>query len=205
VSHDAIDGIGSFPDTIDPAGQYVFYLHGRYVEVNGPDADYRYLPILRAIRDKGFTVIGEVRGETDVDAYADDIAAQVRALKAAGVPASNITVAGHSKGGFIALVASTKIADPDISYVLFAACGLPGHPFGALYVRFLEDEAEKAKGRFLVAWAADDDVAGCCDVAFNIAGVPFENKVLPSGKGHQLFFDVEPVWLDLLAAVAGGR
>lgn len=37
------------------------------------------------------------------------------------------------------------------------------------------------------------------------AGVRYENKVLPTGQGgHRLFYNPEPIWIDLLSAYAGG-
>jgi len=180
-------------------------MHGGYVERRGGNEDYRFGAILEALAAKGFVVIGEERDPTSIGDYARRIADQVRYLLGAGVPVENITIGGHSKGGFIALVAATRIVKPDIKYAIMSACGLEGTRFRRPYSEFIRKNASKLKGHFLVAWAADDNVANDCDQALDKGGVPYENKVLPAGQGHKLFYAPAPVWIDLLAAFASGK
>ena len=73
-SHAADRGI---PDRIDPAKRYIFYMHGFYVERKGPNAEYEYYRILDAIEAKGFVVIGEARGRSDIRMYAGGVALKV--------------------------------------------------------------------------------------------------------------------------------
>ena len=95
------------PSTIDASAKYLFFLHNYYVEKHGPDGDCKYYALLNTFADSGFTVVSEVRsGKIIPCAYAGTIVDQIRTLLDAGVPPENITVAGHSKGGVIALCVS---------------------------------------------------------------------------------------------------
>jgi hypothetical protein len=76
----------------------VLYLHGRILEEQGPQAvspdfgRYEYDAVLRALADRGFTVIGQVRPRGTGPEYAHQVVAQVRRLLEAGVPPGNVTV-----------------------------------------------------------------------------------------------------------------
>jgi len=190
------------PADPDPNARYMFFMHGGYVEQHGLGRDYEYEAILRALADKGFVVIGEARGPTKFGAYARGIADQVETLLDAGVPAGHITVAGHSKGGFLALMAASFIRRGKIKFGILAACGLDGTPYRRNYLRFFERRAKKIKGRFLVMWEAGDVDTGHCDEALAAAGAPHRNLVLKVGGGHQLFYTPRAAWIDPLAAFA---
>jgi hypothetical protein len=179
---------------------YLFYLHGAYVERHGTDDRYQYREILLALAEKGFSVIGEIRSPGGIGRYARELAAQVRHLLDNGVPSWHIGVAGHSRGGFIALVTAARLARRDIRFGILAACGLPGTPFRRAYDRFVDRDAANLQGRFLVMWDQEDRVAADCDKAFAAARPPFENKVLTGGEGHELFYKPDKHWIDPLAA-----
>lgn len=196
----------NFPDQIDPAKRYIFYLHGVYVEKHGPNKRYKYADILDAIEAKGFVVIGEVRPPSDIRDYADGIAVQVAKLLDAGVPEKNITIAGHSKGAMIALTSASKIQRRNLSYGVFGGCGVVGSPYRRSYEKFIHRSAQRLQGRFLIMWAADDDVTGPCNEAMEKAGVEFENVKLPAGKGgHSFFQKPDPLWINRLFAFANGE
>ena len=70
----------AFPDTIDPAKQYLFYLHGKIIEDQGIPAvspeygEYEYEAILKKLSGYGFVVISEPRPKnTDGVEYAKKI------------------------------------------------------------------------------------------------------------------------------------
>lgn len=112
----------------DPASRYLFYLHGRILEDQGPDAvspefgPYKYSAIVQQLADSGFTVISEIRTpNTDPEVYADSVADQIRQLLGGGVPPAYITVIGASKGSVIAMLVSSRLA-AGIRYVLMANC-----------------------------------------------------------------------------------
>ncbi|HSR19654.1 MAG TPA: hypothetical protein VLL49_01955, partial [Anaerolineales bacterium] len=91
----------SFPASVDPAGRYLFYLHGRIIEEQGLQAvdprfgAYEYAAILERLGIPGLTVISEQR-ERDAypPTYARRIQDQVETLKRAGVASEHITVVG---------------------------------------------------------------------------------------------------------------
>ena len=190
------------PATPDPARRYMFYMHGRYVEERGSDNVYRYVMILRELADKGFTVIGEARGKVEIGDYARQVAGQVRGLISAGVPPGNITVAGHSRGGFIALLSASFVGDPGVRFGILAACGLEGTRFRKAYRRLLNKNAEAIKGRFLVMWEQGDDETGHCDEVLEKASAPYRNLKLTVGGGHRIFYKPETAWIDPLVAFA---
>ena len=194
-----------FPDTVDPAKRYVFYMHGAYVEKKGPNGEYDYYGILDALEAKGFVVVGEARGPTGFGQYAQKVAGQVRRLLDAGVPVGNILVAGHSKGGLIALLAATRLGDPNLHFGILAACGRKGAEFYPAYRKFVDKNAASLSGRFLVMWDHRDPVAGDCDAAMRKAPVDYENTVLKVGDGHKLFYRPRASWIDPLVAFAMGK
>jgi len=197
--------LSDLPASPDASARYLFYMHGGYVEKRGGGADYHYADILDALAAKGLVVIGEERGQIGNPMnYVPKVVGQVTALLDGGVPAENITVAGHSKGGLISLVTASRLGNASIKFGIMAACGQEASKFGRPYNKFIKRGASRIKGRFLAAWAKDDDVAGNCDRALDKAGVPYENKILPAGKGHRLFYTPDPLWIDLLAAYAKG-
>jgi hypothetical protein len=184
---------GDVPASIDPAARYLIYLHGRILELQGrkavsPDfGPYEYDAILTALADEGLVVISELRGpETDAS-YAKKVAAQVRKLEAAGVPAKHITVAGFSKGGFLARASAAGLADPALNVVLMAACGRAPDP----------SRAATLKGRILSLYDESDEMAGSCQPLFAPGMVTKEVK-LTTGLRHGLFFRPRREWLDLL-------
>ncbi len=195
-----------FPDTIDPAKRYMFYLHGIYVERQGVHEAYEYYEILDAIEAEGFAVIGEARGLTNIGRYAAGVAKQVQQLLDAGVPSYQITVAGHSKGGMIALTVAALMGKPGINYVAFSACGKAGTEYRGPLNKFIKQDAAKVDGLILVAWAEDDMTAGDCDDALKLGKAKWANKLLSAGKGgNKFFYKPDPEWLTLLYAHARGE
>jgi hypothetical protein len=116
------------PEHPNPDTRYLFYLHGRIVEDQGPGAvspdygRYEYAAIVERLAAEGFTVISEVRSaNTDPEAYANAAVEQIHDLLASGVLSSNVTVIGASKGSVIAMLISTRLGEA-IRYVLMANC-----------------------------------------------------------------------------------
>ncbi len=107
---------------------YIFFLHNKFLEENDIDAKHpeygraEYNEIINTFKNKKFVVRSEKRpASTDVNKYASKIITQINLLLKAGTKANHITVIGTSKGGYIAQIISSQLADPDINFV-FVAC-----------------------------------------------------------------------------------
>jgi len=115
-----------------PAQQrYIFYLHGRIVEVQGANAvdsingfgPYKYNDILDSLRGRHFVVISEVRPlNTRPDEYALKVISQIDSLIRLKVSPDRITLIGGSKGAVIAMEVSSRYQNKQISYVIMAGC-----------------------------------------------------------------------------------
>lgn len=194
------------PDAIDSSARYLFYMHGIVIEEGGPKARaYDYSGILKELARRGFVVIGEERSRVRIDVYAKKVAGEVRKLLAAGVPAKNITVAGHSKGGMITMLVMAMVANPEIAYVNFAGCGREGSGFEG-YLQFARNRASMARGQLLSAYDESDQIAGSCKPALDkMSQAVVTERVLNIGGGHGLFSIPKAEWLDVLQAWAERR
>ncbi len=187
--------LASIPETIDPDENYLIYIHGKIMEEVGVGAVspeyglYEYEEILEYFADAGFIVISEVRsGTTDVDTYADHVTDQVNMLQAAGVPSENISIVGFSKGAWITLLASTKLADPDLKVVPIAICGAevdinPGFDL---------------HGRVLSIYERSDEYGSSCQILADRSPnlIEFEEIEFNTGKRHGAFYVADPAWMD---------
>lgn len=191
TSH-ADDSPYGMPSAINPSANYLFFSHNYYVETKGTDGDCKYYDILKAFTDKGFIVISEIRHK-DASAveYAKKTTANIQKLLDAGVPPENITVAGHSKGGVIAIQVASLLEKPKVNYVIMAGCGIEG--LEKAYPDF-----SRLKGNFLSVYAISDKVAGNCSTAFSLAkqDVSIKEIVLENAAGHQLFFKPTEDWFE---------
>lgn len=199
---------------VDPQGKYLFYLHGAIVEEQGKNASsqrygaYRYDQIIKHFEDRGLIVIEEVRPRVNPAQYAGKITQQIRRLIGAGVPAGNITVSGFSKGGQITLLVASSLGDPNVKYVIMAGCGKgrTAHTFE----RFLEmKRGARLKGQIYSIYASSDLEAGSCRPAIEQSdgnGLRFSENRIKTGKGHGLFYQPRPEWIEPVAIFAkGGR
>ncbi len=112
--------------TLQHETRYIYYLHGRIIEIQGRNAyseefgNYEFDKIVKALEVYNSKVIAEVRTD-DVDnkSYASNISGQIDNLVKRGVKPKNITVVGASKGAIIASTISSINANP-INYVVMA-------------------------------------------------------------------------------------
>lgn len=182
----------TLPENIDTTAEYLFFMHNYYVETNGPDGNCQYSNILKMFSDEGFIVISEVRSGKIVPCnYAKKVVGQVKTLMESGVPSKNITVAGHSKGAVIALCAASQLANPNINYVIMAGCNIAGIKKYNMYPDF-----NNLKGQILSIYANSDNIASSCDATFSMSpsGLVYNEVILTSDAGHQLFFKPEDTW-----------
>jgi hypothetical protein len=189
----------AFPDSIDPAGQYMFYLHGKIIEDQGipaisPDyGEYEYGAILEALSGYGFVVISEPRPmNTDSLEYARKVIEQVTALLEAGVPANNITVVGASKGAGIAIFVSHYLENPNVNYVILAICAPDT-------VEQLIQDQISLYGNVLSIYDSTDELAGSCQGLFSFSegkGISrHEELILNVGTGHGILYKPLDEWI----------
>ena len=150
--------------TADPSRRWLFYVHGRILELQGREATspdfgrYEYDAILKALAGRGFEVISEVRTAEGSAAFPVRLAEQVRTLRKAGVPAERITVVGASKGGFLTLAAAAELQHPGLSFVVLAGCGSESVAFGP-----------RLRGHILSIYDEPDRFAPSCRATFDAA------------------------------------
>ncbi|MCI0436338.1 MAG: alpha/beta hydrolase [Gemmatimonadetes bacterium] len=182
--------------------RYLFYLHGQIVENQGPSAvspdygPYEYDAIVRTFADSGFIVISEVRAaDTDPQTYADSIMRQVRRLLGLGVPPAGVTVVGASKGGVIAMLASTGLDVAGVRFVLLANCN------DAMRSRF----TIRLHGDVLSIYDASDTIGQSCTSIFQDSPGPGRRQEvrLDTRLGHGFIFRPLAEWVG--PAVAWAR
>ena len=197
--------LADVPERVDPKARYLFYLHGLIVENEGvrPTSPrfgvYEYGEILEEFKSRGFVVIGEARPKgTDPLEYGAKVAAQVRTLLGAGVPPGHVTVAGASRGGAIAMVASTLLKNRRVRFAVMASCG----DF-EVYKKFKVD----LWGEVLSVYDFKDDVAGTCADFFKRSGGISRRKevVVRLGLGHGILYRPLKEWVEPVSAWASGE
>ena len=189
----------AFPNSIDPAKRYLFYLHGKIIEDQGipaidPDyGEYEYGTILKRLSGYGFIVISEQRPKnTDGRVYAEKIAEQVTVLLKAGVPAKNITIVGASKGAGIAIYVSNLLENKEVNFVLMAICN-------PATVEELKQNEISLYGNVLSIYDSADKLAGSCQELFSFSegkGI-FKHKeiILNVGAGHGILYKPLDEWI----------
>ena len=197
----------AFPDAIDPAKNYLFYLHGKILEDQGipavsPDyGEYEYEAILKKLSGFGFVVISEQRPKNaDVMDYAQKITGQVTTLLKAGVPAKSITVVGASKGAALAIYVSHFLENKEVNYVIMAIC----HPDNV--AGFKQDQIF-LYGNILSIYDYKDELSGSCKDLFAFSegkGIArHEEIVLNIGTGHGILYKPLAEWISPVIQWAG--
>lgn len=196
-----------FPsDLLASSQKYLFYLHGGLLEMKGYPAShpvhgpYEYQKIITALEQQGFIVKTEIRRQQPPLDYAKRLSQEVNALLKEGVAPENITVAGHSKGGIIAVIASSLLQQPKIKYVILAGCGQGA--FKADYEHLLRQFGNQLMGQFLSIYDASDKTAGTCNRLFAKPTPSLSKKevVLDTGLGHGLFYQPNQKWIELVTS-----
>jgi hypothetical protein len=202
----AVAQISDVPGAPKVDAKYAIYLHGSGIERYGViKSDEDYTNIIRALQDRGFLVISEVRSyDTRPNEYGRKVADQVRALIAKSVPPENITVMGYSKGGLITLWAAAAGDNPKVNYVVLAGCFQKGKEF---YARYVNNVAPNMKGRMLSMYDAADREFGTCKDFFTAAGDKVTGKEIKfeTGQGHDLFKKAIDKWMNPLTDWVTGK
>ncbi|RYD57874.1 MAG: alpha/beta hydrolase [Sphingobacteriales bacterium] len=168
---------------------YVFYLHGRIVELQGLEANspehgpYKYKEILKALEDKGYIVLSEMRGkDTEMEPYARKIAAQIDCLKKAGVPADHIALIGASKGAYIGMYVAGIAKDKKLKYVLMGTC--------------LNDAKYPLYGKVLMINERSDSYGKGCQQPDKTNITSYKEVMLNNGLGHGFLYRPLPEWVE---------
>jgi len=186
------------PAAIDPTKYYLFYLHGGVVTVKGDNAindpvpeygPYQYSRILDTLRAHGFTVVSERRFlGVDDSVYAIKIAKQVDTLLKAKVPVSNIILVGASAGSNVVLLASDRLRNPEMKYVIMGGCSPD------IYKYYVELQLT---GRFLGIIEASDSRGTCAKIFENRQQVKdFKEIKLNTGLNHGFIYKPFAAWVD---------
>ena len=190
-----------------PAKSHLIYLHGRIVQeqqsarpTHPQCGTYELEAILEAFRTRGFAVTGEIRPKANtVSQSADHVVEQVRGLLAKGTPAGRITVVAASMGASITLLASLRLQNPDLRFVVLGACMSKN-------VRALAAEhGTKPAGRFLAFVEESDELSQPCPAWNGAAGgsaLAVREVVLHSGLHHGFLYRPLPEWVVLAAEFA---
>ena len=192
------------PAEAQGAPRYLIYLHARIIEeqqtlrpTDSLFGVYEYQAILDSLRHAGLVVLSEQRPpKANSDSFAARVVHQVDSLLRLGVSPRAITVAGFSKGGWIAILASARLQNPDLSFVFMGACG-PWAFEPDLHVR----------GRMLSLYETSDSLGVSCAPMFAHRGPGsyVEEIALSLGLGHGTFFQPRSAWLGPTLAWAEGR
>ena len=183
-----------------PDKHYLFYVHGRFVESEGVDAispkfgRYDFRDIVSTLASGPSDVIAEVRSaDTDVFAYAERLASEIRNLIAKGVPADQIAVAGFSKGGYMTLLTANELQNPSVKFIVMAGCV-------RAIVEGDDRNADGLNGSILSMVDAKDDLASSCKPLFdrNPQIAKREDLVFQDGSGHGFFYQADARWVDPL-------
>ena len=195
----------NLPSVINPSARYIFFLHGKFVERHGPNGRhpcfgiYDYHGIVESFRNRGFVVISEVRPKgTKLDKYARKIERQIKTLMSYGLSPKQITVVGFEKGSAITLLASARLKDFGVNFVMMSGCSHKGTHVLGRYSKLIDQSVQSMQGRFLYIYDVSDQK---CDVCRRIlknasAEVTFKEMMLNSGLGHSLFYLPRREWIE---------
>ncbi len=188
-----LSGSKQMSQAIDTKAKYLFYLHGKIVEDQGVKAvserfgAYEYEKIVENFKQHGFVVISESRPkDTDIEKYAEKVAAQIRELLKSGVAAEKITVVGASKGSWIAMFVSTYLKNKDVNFVIIAGCGVNKEFLNSVNLY----------GNVLSIYEKSD-VTGNCQAVFDDAeGINKRKEVmLQTGLAHGFIYRPMKEWI----------
>jgi hypothetical protein len=183
--------------------RHLIYLHGRIIQTQqnrrprSPEFGYYELDkIVAAFRERGFVVTGEMRPkEVTVSDAADHVVEQVQTLLKKGVPPDRVAIVGGSMGASITMLASVRLQNPDVRFVMLAACPVEG----ARELR--TSEGKGPAGHILSITEASDEMTKACafwkDDPMSKEPQPRVREiVLRTGLGHGFIYRPLPEWVN---------
>lgn len=183
-----------FPTEVRADEKYVFYAHGLIVEgedqtpVHPEFGTYDFPSIKnRLFEIGGFNLIAHHRPQhTDVDEYVELFASWVSSLLDSGVPASNITLIGFSRGSQLAAMTAARFNTYEINTVLMAGC------FNGDIVL---EPAITLGGRLLSIYETTDIPGSCQTLAARSELTTFDEHYITTGLKHGAFYKPSESWL----------
>ena len=186
------------PSQPDLTKKYLFYLHGAIIErgelnpTHPQFGIYNMTSIRNALKqEENIVLISAQRApKTNPREYSKQLALEIRQLLALGVSASNITIAGFSKGGGIAILTSSLMQHKDINYVFMASCNN----------RVFSNMDIKASGRVLSIFETSDNIGISCTPLMDRSPSvsQFKEIQLSTGKHHGAFYVPRAQWVNPL-------
>lgn len=192
------------PTTIDPSSKFLFFLHGMFCEIYGPNGMhplygvYDYYGIIKAFEDVGFIVVSEVRQRgTNPYKYSGKVARQIRTLLGYNVPPEQITVVGFSKGGIITLYAAEKLKNPKVNFVIITGFSNKTDRLLGNYKKQIKSSSPFMRGRFLYLYDSSDRKCALCQRAFELASKKnsYKEIKIDSSLGHGFFYQPKQEWI----------
>ncbi len=145
--------------------------------------------IVAALSAGGAVEAPERGAQADPEAAAEALAARLEAAIAEGQDPGSITVIGASKGAQIAQIASARLGEPALSWVLVGGCHAARMEAGA---------PPEMTGRVLSIYEASDSVAPACapHTTLYAEAAAFEEVETDTGLDHGFQFAPHRAWIE---------
>ena len=180
------------PLQVAQAKELIVFLHNKFLETKGPgDAHpkfgaYNVDGIHKALGAEAELVAPRRGPNADPKVAAGEVAELVEAEIAGGRAPSAIKVVGGSKGAYIAMLASARLKNPNIRYVLLGGCSA-----------LLAASPVALTGKVLSIYDMTDKVAGPCPEqgAFVAGTAKYQQIAIDTGAGHGFQFTADERWV----------
>ncbi len=192
----AIQLYEQFPNHIYASQRYVIFSHGFIAEGDDPKPVspkfglYDFPALKQALfLGGGFNLIAVQRKKNlPIETHVSQLESWVHGLRAAGVPASRITIVGFSRGAQITAMASSHLVAEGINTALLAICADSD---------FVDDANKPVSlgGNFLSIYETSDQYGSCAKVAKRSHLTSFKEVAISTGKSHGAFFEPRPDWI----------
>jgi hypothetical protein len=184
-----------FPSQINPGEKYVFYSHGLIVEGTNETPThpeygvYEFPSIKKALFEiGGFNLIAHHRPRsTDIDDYVAMFTSWVNSLIDAGVPASNITLIGFSRGSHLTALTADRLNTHNINTVLMAGCSNGDMVFSPPI---------SLSGRLLSIYETTDTLGSCQQLGSRSQLASFDEISITTGRKHGAFYTPLEEWIN---------
>ena len=174
--------------------KHIFYLHGRIVELQGPEAvsedfgKYEFYSIIKALQDSETLVHYHIRDEqTNFQDFCGKTSNEINQLVEEGVDPTDIAVIGASKGALMAMTISNMNTHL-INYVLL----------GANNTQIEQENQWNLHGRVLGIYEKSDELAGKNYdhwIKRSTNAQAFDQLKINTGLGHGFLYRPLDDWL----------